>query len=187
MKRILISGLVSAKGKTKLVCLLAYTTTESPKQDIKCHFCASQDYLPAWAETKLMYTKDFNTSYSHSDMDLDFLAKDCSSSKHFCHNGTFCAKRTVTYDVKTEDNSSLTYTSFLKLCTSFRLDGSGTNPQSGECLVEVSHTNRSTLAGVSRNSSWCYCNDKDYCNAYSIIKINNVLISLIILMFFFFN
>ncbi|KAI1701214.1 hypothetical protein DdX_16246 [Ditylenchus destructor] len=65
-------------------------------ETLKCYFCASRDYLPAWAEDKLIHTADFNNSYSHSHMDLDFLAQDCDTKTvhNSCKNGTFCAKRT---------------------------------------------------------------------------------------------
>ncbi|KAI1707776.1 hypothetical protein DdX_12335 [Ditylenchus destructor] len=144
-------------------------------ETLKCYFCASRDYLPAWAEDKLIHTADFNNSYSHSHMDLDFLAQDCDTKTvhNSCKNGTFCAKRTVTYVLETDDDGNHTYTSFMKMCTLTRLDGESGVPTNGECKIEAS---ASTDTGISRNVTWCYCNDEDYCNGKSVPCSLNILL-----------
>ncbi|KAH7696067.1 Protein F35C5.11 [Aphelenchoides avenae] len=136
---------------------------------MKCYQCSGYDYLPANVMSQI---DDLNIT------DTDFTSKLGACTKDsYCHNGAFCAKRTVSYKLSVL-GVSYKYKTWQKLCTSTRLDGAGGTPSNGQCYNDTSSagTDGDAATGVSKTSTWCYCNNKDYCNGAQNSWLNSGLL-----------
>uniref|UniRef100_A0A914DW96 UPAR/Ly6 domain-containing protein n=1 Tax=Acrobeloides nanus TaxID=290746 RepID=A0A914DW96_9BILA len=149
-------------------------------QGLKCYTCAGTQYLPS-AIYNEMNDQNITDGYRN-------IAGACKQST-YCANGTYCAKRTVTYTLGVS-KLSYKYSSYVKLCTSIRLDssnGAGTMT-SGTCYnSSISGESKSYGGGFSRTVSYCYCNNKDYCNSAATTMISTTLLAVIAFLYAYEN
>uniref|UniRef100_A0AC34RJK9 Protein quiver n=1 Tax=Panagrolaimus sp. JU765 TaxID=591449 RepID=A0AC34RJK9_9BILA len=143
-----MSGLLNA-----LICFTFLVFTGNA---LKCHKCASYDYIPAIVLNQLG-----NLNISINDLDIS-SSGNCKSSDDFCSNGTWCAKQTATYSLNF-NGVKYTYNAYHKTCLNQRPDTNG-QPDGGKCYDDT--TAATTYeAGITRKVQWCYCKNKDFCNS----------------------
>ncbi|KAE9554641.1 hypothetical protein FO519_002128 [Halicephalobus sp. NKZ332] len=99
---------------------------------------------------------------SLDDLNTVNMSGNCKSNDDYCSNGTWCAKRTVTYNINF-NGMKYDYHTTYKTCMNQRPD-TNSQPEDGKCYDDTTEANTDE-DGITRKAQWCYCKNKDFCNS----------------------